>query len=102
MLSLLRLNDVRVVHLEPGPRCVCSFGVRHRAIIWPHLCIIAWPLTDHVGYESTAKAVARSTERPVGKALLVALICCRVMWWGTTGDCEQVCRESKTPRTYTR
>ncbi|MHB1521876.1 MAG: type I restriction-modification system subunit M N-terminal domain-containing protein [Ferrimicrobium sp.] len=45
MLSLLRLNNVRVVHLEPGPRCACSFGVRHRAIIWPHLCIIAWPLT---------------------------------------------------------
>ena len=57
---------------------------------------------DPVGYESTAKGVARGTERPMGKALLVAIICCRVMWWGTTGDCEQVCRESKTPRTYTR
>jgi hypothetical protein len=49
MLSLPRLNDVHILHFEPatlgGRRCACSFGVRYRAIIWPHPCIIAWPLT---------------------------------------------------------
>ena len=53
MLSLPRLNDVRILHLEPatlgGRRCACSFGVRYRAIIWPHPCIIAWPLTTSHG-----------------------------------------------------
>jgi len=49
MLSPTRLNDVRILHFEPatlgGQRCACSFGVRYRAIIWPHPCIIACPLT---------------------------------------------------------
>ena len=43
MVSPTRLNDVRILHFEPvtlgGQRRACSFGVRYRAIIWPHPCM---------------------------------------------------------------
>ena len=34
-----------VNHRLHRQRCPFSFGVRPRAIIWPHPCSIAWPLT---------------------------------------------------------